>query len=151
MLLGEPSPVVPPQRSSECDAGVRYGVACDVCGECFQRVEQLRRHVEYLAVTGPDSDPRHAALLGRLPREPTIDEARAQIQRFFDTQYVEVICVIDGIDPLTSCNVQARQSYTAEDIVWDASFADCIYEAKLQDGKPGLCVDFSRFHDVVQD
>lgn len=150
-FLGEPSPLIPPQRSSECDAGVRYGVACDVCGECFQRVEQLRRHVEYMGVTGPDRDPRHAALLGQLPREPTVEEARKHIQRFFEMQYVEVICVIDGIDPLTSCNVQARQSYTAEDIVWDASFADCIYEAKLLDGKPGLCVDFSRFHDLVED
>jgi hypothetical protein len=40
---------------------------------------------------------------------------------------------------------QARHSYAAEDIVWDATFAPCV----LPDSNNGFAIDFEKFHDLV--
>lgn len=146
--LGAPRTLVPPQRASEADAGVRNAVWCEACGECFQRVEQLRRHVAYLTRPGAGDDPAHAALLERLPKEASAQEVRQQVQSYLRTHFAEVVCLIDGIDPLTSSNVQARHSYVATDIVWDSRFANCVRDTALPSGGPGILIDFGCFHDL---
>ena len=39
---------------------------------------------------------------------------------------VEIICVVEAIDPMASGTFQAIQSYTLDDIVFDAEFAPCV-------------------------
>ena len=46
---------------------------------------------------------------------------------------MEVVVLIEGVDPLTSHTVQAFHSYKAEDIEWDHFFSPCTLLDK--DGK----------------
>lgn len=39
---------------------------------------------------------------------------------------MEIICVVEAIDPLMSGTFQAIQSYTLDDIVFHAEFAPCM-------------------------
>ena len=57
----------------------------------------------------------------------------------------EVLVLIEGVDPTTSSTVQARQSYTVDDICWDATFVPC---ARRQPNG-GIRIDFEKLHDVV--
>ena len=56
---------------------------------------------------------------------------------------MEIVVLIEGIEPITSNTIQSRHSYTVEDMVWDKMPAPCVEE-----GADGRCVvDFSKFHD----
>lgn len=151
MALGTPSRFVPAQRTSEADAGGRNSVWCEACGETFARVEQLRRHVEYNARRAAGADRAHSALLERLPSDPMPQEVRQQIRSFLQTRFVELIVIIEGIDPVTSSNVQARHSYIANDIAWDCHFAECVEDTILPSGEAGVLIDFKNFHTLVHD
>ena len=57
----------------------------------------------------------------------------------------EIVCILEGSEPLSGCSMQARFSYTAADILVNHNFAPCVFRAPN-----GVChVDFDRFHDVV--
>ena len=47
---------------------------------------------------------------------------------------VEIICVVEAIDPLMSGTFQAIQSYTLDDIVFHADFAPCMLADEEEDG-----------------
>ena len=57
----------------------------------------------------------------------------------------EIIVSVTGIDDTFSQLIHARYSYVADEIVWDARFADIM--SLLPDGR--RLVDYARFHDVV--
>ena len=57
----------------------------------------------------------------------------------------EIVVSVTGIDETFSQTIYARYSYLADEIVWDARFADIM--SVLPDGR--RLVDYSRFHDVV--
>lgn len=61
-----------------------------------------------------------------------LDEKRDIIQFMQETR-LEVVVLIEGVDPLTSHTVQAFHSYKAEDIEWDHFFLPCTLLDK--DGK----------------
>eukprot|EP00750_Incisomonas_marina_P033729 INCI9938.4.p1 GENE.INCI9938.4~~INCI9938.4.p1 ORF type:complete len:141 (+),score=14.15 INCI9938.4:285-707(+) len=42
---------------------------------------------------------------------------------------LEILCLVEGMDPITSDTVQALHSYTPSDIVWDRQFAPCVFPA----------------------
>jgi hypothetical protein len=53
---------------------------------------------------------------------PFYDEFRSYYKR----ANVEIICVVEAIDPILSGTFHAVQSYTIDDIVFDADFAPCV-------------------------
>lgn len=57
----------------------------------------------------------------------------------------EVLLLLEGVDPTTSSTVQARQSYTVDDICWDATFVPC---ARRQP-HGGIRIDFDKLHAVL--
>jgi len=57
----------------------------------------------------------------------------------------EVVVTLTGIDQTLSQTIHARHSYVAEEVVFNARFADMI--SILPDGKRR--VDYARFHEVV--
>jgi len=59
----------------------------------------------------------------------------------------EVIVSLTGIDESFSQTVNARHSYTTDEIVWGARFVDIL--SRLPDGRRR--VDYTHFHDVVPD
>jgi hypothetical protein len=69
-----------------------------------------------------------------------------ELQRFWDGCRLEVLCLVEGIDPMTSATIQARHSYTRLDMAFHHDFAPCVSE----DSTTGRClIDFHRFHDLV--
>ena len=64
------------------------------------------------------------------------------IRKHLSASDLEVIVVLEGIDPHTSNTFQARQSYTAADIVFDEMFVP-----SLSVGRDGQATfDWSAFH-----
>jgi hypothetical protein len=55
--------------------------------------------------------------------------------------HVEIICVVEGIDPITSGTFQALQSYTMEDIAFQDSFKPCVGRER-----DNVVVDLDAFH-----
>ncbi|RYH05092.1 hypothetical protein EON65_45670, partial [archaeon] len=79
-----------------------------------------------------------------------VDE-KNMIQRFLSDRKIEIIAIVEGVDSATGGNVQARQSYTCEEIDWDKCFEYCMFE----DPDDGVTtIDFDLFHklrDVPKD
>jgi hypothetical protein len=46
---------------------------------------------------------------------------------------VEIICIMEAIDPITSGTFQALQSYTVDDIEFDREFAPCVLTDRTED------------------
>jgi hypothetical protein len=90
-----------------------------------------------------DNGGREGGLPGapKLYQEPT----KTQIMSHLRKSGLEVVVILEGIDSSTSNTMQARNSYTDEDIVWDATFERCVVKTPR-----GLCVDFDRFHLLKQ-
>ncbi|CAI5732181.1 unnamed protein product [Peronospora destructor] len=80
---------------------------------------------------------------GGLPGDPKVykEPTKAQIMKHLCKSGLEVVVILEGIDSSTSNTMQARNSYTDEDIAWDATFERCVVKTSR-----GLCVDFDRFH-----
>ena len=59
---------------------------------------------------------------------------------------VEIVAVVEGIEPNVSGTFQAVQSYTIDDIEFDKEFSPCI----VHDEKNGFatCVDLTKFHNT---
>jgi len=92
---------------------------------------------------------------------PWYEEYRAYLKQ----ANIEIICVVEAIDPIMSGTFQALQSYTIDDIEFGAEFAPCILADK-EGGKKDIGrlgrwfvgrsavgrsvkVDLDSFHDVV--
>jgi len=138
------------QRSSECEAGSRDSIWCKVCGESFQLEAQYHKHVQFSANQNP-KDVMHASLLGALrdvePLESP-DAVRREITRHLKSSCAEVLVLLEGVDAMTSANVQARHSYTLDDMVWDSEFVPCVKSGANEDGTGGVCIDFANFHKL---
>ena len=55
----------------------------------------------------------------------------------------EVVVVLEGIDGSTSNTMQARYSYTDEDIAWNSTFENCVKKSE-----EGFLINFDKFHSV---
>ena len=55
-----------------------------------------------------------------------------------------MLLLLEGVDATTSSTVQARQSYTVDDICWDATFVPCARRQR----NGGIHVDFDKLHAV---
>ena len=61
------------------------------------------------------------------PPPPTSDIWNGEIKRFMSDREAELIVLVEGTDEMTGAAVQARHSYRWDDIVFDATFAPCIF------------------------
>ena len=75
----------------------------------------------------------------RRPTRPPLETIR------YNLPLQELICVVEGIDPLTSGIFQALHSYIPEDIEWNASFVPCITSTTALDA---TFVDLTLFHET---
>ena len=53
------------------------------------------------------------------------DLEKEEIQRFLLDKNAEIIVVLEGVDPMTSHNVQSYHSYISDEIKWDHFFVRC--------------------------
>jgi hypothetical protein len=84
------------------------------------------------------------------PPQPVYDswqsEERSMVQRYMRDRQVEIIVVVEGVDAATGGMVQARHSYTSDEIEWDRSFQCCVFKDPI-DGF--TTIDFSLFHETL--
>jgi hypothetical protein len=63
------------------------------------------------------------------------------LQAFWRDRCVEVVVLVEGTDPLTSNSLQARYSYTVEDLRFDHEHAPCVFSHRGR-----ALLDFTRFN-----
>ncbi len=70
------------------------------------------------------------------------------LKKYFEDEMAEILCVVEGIDPLMSGTFQALQSYGKDDIVWEkgAFFRPCLNV----DGS-SIEINLDDFHEVEHD
>jgi len=70
-----------------------------------------------------------------------------QIEEHLSQNRVEVVSLIEGMEPITSACTQGRMSYSyvLEDVLFDCAFAPCV----LRDPAGTLTVDFNRFQELI--
>jgi hypothetical protein len=97
---------------------------------------------ERMATEGASSMPLASATGTAQPASAEKEEAT--ILRFWRESEMEVLCIIEGIDSVSSDTTQARHSYTAADIEFGHTFVPCTKR-----GASGECiVEFDLFHDT---
>lgn len=126
---------------------------CPICGEAYGTFDRWSRHVRYQQlVEGKENYPVQGSHLSLTeddllpPRAPTTD--LHELRDYFARELSEVVCVVEGIDPLTSGTFQGLQSYKFDDILWEehTQFAPCL----TIDHKENFVVDLDKFHDTTR-
>ena len=90
--------------------------------------------------------------------------SRQLIEEWLEATQAEIIVLVEGIDATTSYTVQARHSYTWQELAWDCTFAQTVFPSERPpirrsgastgaDGgeiaQQGCMIDFTKFNDVV--
>lgn len=78
------------------------------------------------------------------------EERIAQMREYFINTEMEILVVVEGIDPTMSTTLQACYSYKADDIMYNThDFAPCVFrDAPYDSGRP--VIDFDKFHELVE-
>jgi hypothetical protein len=134
-------------REVDSVTGNREEIVCPVCGESYGDFHRLRNHVQYqqlvekkddYPIEGSHRELQLESIPKRSPR-PSLEEVQAKLP------LQELICVVEGIDPLTSGTFQALQSYMPQDIEWAARFVPCLTSTTAL---ATTFVDLEKFHQV---
>jgi len=140
-------------RTEDALHGCRDAVACPVCGETYGSVELLALHAKYTATTeSGDGFDLHGKILDDV--EALIDlkkDAAAhlgeRVQETIREEGIEIVCVLEGIEPIMSGTFQAVQSYTYDEIVFGGTFLPCI---ERNDSKGGKTVaNVNKFDEIA--
>jgi len=143
----------PKQRQAEGDVGQKCNAYCKVCGECFPTVKILHKHIQFQAKVERINN-QESLGHGKLCNNWNIDDEnpyRGQrlennIKKYLDNRWLEIVCIVEGIEPTTSASVQARHSYTVQDIEWDRTFSPCVNLTS----SGGAKIDFEKFHKLIE-
>ena len=137
-----------------------------VCGETYSTIDCLTRHIAYSGMLEKNDSvgkgggaKRHCdvSLKEMKMWKVTKDKQTTgtttgmyydEFKNLFDTEEVEVLAVVEAIDPLMSGTFQAIQSYCVEDVEFGGDFAPCLM--KDYQGKNNVAaVDLALFHKVI--
>jgi hypothetical protein len=122
----------------------RNDIVCPICGESFGTFERWLNHVRFLQGIERENDfpvaNTHLSLdLPEIEKEPHSKPIMdiEILKAYFKENVSEIICMVEGIDPIQSGSFQALQSYRFEDVQWEpfAQFSPC----RLQDHENSLC------------
>lgn len=135
-------------READHNSGSNAACVCPVCGETYETFINLERHIAFNKVL-EDADEK-------LPMKGTHRDTDILTpiltKKFEFTKYdlreslrgKEIVCIVEGIEPMVSGTFQALHSYKLEDIAFDSCFAPCVSQVN---GK--AVVDLDQFHRVV--
>jgi hypothetical protein len=152
------SGIVPRQADSAICS--REEVNCPICGESYGTFERWRNHVKFQRIIEEkDCYPKVGTHLSldKADFEPTAPEKYTatlnveELKEHFANEISEVICVVEGIEPMSSGTFVSLQSYRLEDIVFQsgARFMPCV--ESIQSNKSNdsfIRVDLDRFHGI---
>jgi hypothetical protein len=117
----------------------------------------LQMHCKYNAVSDAASGIAHEDSHHELNEEELRlvsheDPSRDAIRRHLAKFYLEVVVLVEGIEPTTSSSLQARHSYVVgldgQDFEWDKTFVECC-SFPHHDAAKGMVFDFGNFHKLV--
>ncbi|CAB9514271.1 activated inward rectifier potassium channel 3 [Seminavis robusta] len=148
-------------RQADGDTAGRDDVICPVCGESYGTLHRWKNHVRFQQIVeAKDEYPisgTHLSLdMEQIENQAGLKSTRdlVELKDYFENNVSEVICVVEGIDPLQSGTFQSLQSYRFEDLVWEANsqFAPCLEVIEGNRRQPrSFQVDLDRYHDIVLD
>ena len=146
-------------RTVDSETCNREEVMCPICGESYGTYERWRTHVLYqriiekkdnfpvqqthLSLAEADFMPVHQ-------KKPSPAALLKEIESYFEHEISEVICVVEGIEPIGSGTFSAFQSFRFEDIVFHpgAYFSACVEAIDTKRDGPTVQVDLERFHGI---
>jgi potassium inwardly-rectifying channel subfamily J len=158
----------PLQRVADAEQGCRNSAVCEVCGDSFLSFACLELHQKFNSATHI----RNPAALEQQPQDDKQDRTQSEskagksklnadsswgegdkkydlpdhlIRNHWQKHDIEIVVLVEGVDASTSHLIQARHSYTIDDIEFDREFAPCVFAKD----KSGLLVDFTKFHDII--
>jgi hypothetical protein len=141
----------------------RNDIVCPICGKSYGTFARWLNHVRYQQrserQTGfPIADTHlslDVSLIEKEPHSKPINDIET-LKQYFKENVSEILCLVEGIDPIQSGSFQSLQSYRFEDIHWEtyAQFSPCLSVDKktsshVQDGI--YSVDLDRYHSIVSD
>ena len=139
------------RRESDARNQTSYGWVCPVCAMACGEMGRLFSHINYMKLqdrnTGIPVDRSHESIPDEL-----LDFSHVQGLQGMDVnslkshlKNIEIICVVEGMDPITSGSFQALQSYTFDDLVFGGSFLPCV---RMVEGE--IVVDLDKFHRILR-
>ena len=149
-------------RTVDSETCNREEVVCPICGESYGTYERWRTHVLYQRIIeAKDEFPvqkthlsiDEADLLLAHQKKPPPAALLKEIESYFKSEISEVICVVEGIEPIVSGTFSALQSYCFEDIVFHpgAHFSACVEAMDTKSNTSTVRVDLDRFHTIDLD
>ncbi|KAK3235953.1 hypothetical protein CYMTET_53878 [Cymbomonas tetramitiformis] len=88
---------------------------------------------------------RHSEAAKTSQRSEHLKALRSRIKEHISDSHVEIVVLVEAVDPHSSCTFQARHSYTDSDVVFDHMFKECM--SLGADGNAEL--DLSEFHLLI--
>jgi Inward rectifier potassium channel C-terminal domain len=138
----------------------REEVNCPICGESYGTFERWRKHVKFQRIVegkeGYSREGTHLSL-DKADFEPAGPEKYSatlnveELKEHFASEISEVICVVEGIEPMISGTFVSLQSYRLEDIVFQsgARFKPCVESILSENSNDSFIrVDLDRFHGI---
>jgi hypothetical protein len=153
-------------RQVDGSVGNRDDVICPICGESYGTLHRWKDHVSYQQIAEKRDDyptmGTHLELdlkdFEELVPDHHISTDLTSFQEHFKNNISEILCLVEGIDPMQSGTFQALQSYRYEDIAWEqhSQFAPCLtvvhkWEKTFKKRHRIYEVDLERYHDIVLD
>lgn len=133
--LDERSPLVPPEAAA---------FFSDTDSDPDLELPQLLRALQAQPSPADATEVRVVAPPTQTHTPSSIMSRMVMVKEHMLKVNAEVLVLLEGIDSTTSSSAQARQSYTADDICWDATFVPCA--RRQPDG--GVRIDFDKLHAV---
>ena len=138
-----------PLREIDSITGSRDGVSCPVCGELFGTTDRLKKHIDFCKIVeendeypiiGTHRELNDEDVLRLLDKKsPTL--SLEHIRKYCEKSKIEIVVMVEGINPLTSSTFQALQSYKSQDIVFGGRFVPLFTENNE--------VDLELFHEIT--
>lgn len=69
------------------------------------------------------------------------DDQTEATKMFFEDRNIEIVILLEGTDELTGAVIQARHSYTYNDILWNHTFAPCVFPCERDLPSTSLLID----------
>ena len=141
----------------------RNDIVCPICGKSYGTFARWLNHVQYQQSSErqngfPVADTHLSLDLMEIANEPYSKPIKDidTLKEYFKENVSEILCLVEGIDPIQSGSFQSLQSYRFEDIHWEtfAQFSPCLSIEKKtsSQGKDGIfSVDLNRYHAIVSD
>ena len=118
------------------------------------RTNEELESAEGMGHSWPNGDPFSGAGGMQYPERNAIEE-------WINRSGSEVIVLVEGVEQMTGCSVQARHSYAPNDMVWDRTFPPCVStgpsvssdSAALDANRSPVTacsIDFAKFHRTVE-